>query len=223
MKSSQIQPETYRLWARQLRREFVNITWHYGLSLPTPTFEISDSRTRYGSWKPSLEIIEISEELIKKFSWDTVINVLKHEMAHQICSTIFHEPHAGHGALFHKACDIIGLDQGYRSASGDLPQGVRPAETADTLTEDGRRFVEKIRKLLSLAQSSNEYEANLAMAKAGLLMDKYNLREESLQHESGYSNVIINHGRKRLERHSRQIARILKDFFYVDICLFYPL
>jgi hypothetical protein len=146
-----------------------------------------------------------------------VINVLKHEMAHQICSEIFRIPNAGHGEIYNRACDMMGLDPRFRTSSGDLPEGVRDRGTPDEVTLESRRFVEKVRKLLALAQSDNEHEANLAMEKAGELMDKYNLRQIARDNREGYGNIIINRGKKRLERYQRKIATILRDFFYVYV------
>ena len=209
------------MWARQLKQEFETITWNYRIGLLAPGFDISSSKTRYGSWNPHDCTIEISEHLIRNFSWDVVLNVLKHEMAHQICSQIFKVPNDGHGEIFQRVCNMIGLDPAFRSASGDLPEGIKYVDNPGPETREARRFTEKIRKLLALAQSSNEHEANLAMAKAAELMDKYNLRMAREDIRKGYGNIIINHKKKRIERHQRKIAQILRDFFYVDIVYSY--
>ncbi len=209
--------DIFRMWTRQLQKEFEYLCWVHKVNLRTPIFEISPAKTRYGSWNPELGTIEISEALVRNYSWDVVINVLKHEMAHQVCAEIFHIPNAGHGEIYHRACDLIGLDPRFRSSSGDLPEGVMEIVAPDELSQESRRFIEKVRKLLALAQSENEHEANLAMAKAGELMDKYNLRQIAEDSRENYENVIINHGKKRLERYQRKIATILRDFFYVYI------
>ncbi|RUM89501.1 MAG: hypothetical protein DSZ23_03195 [Thermodesulfatator sp.] len=206
-------------WARQLRKEFEEICWSYGIQLEPCVIEISNVKGRYGSWNQELGTIEISAELIRNFSWDVVLNVLKHEMAHQICSEIFGVPKGSHGKIFHEACEMIGLDPRFRTSSGDLPEGVTDHRNVGSQTLESRRFIERIRKLLALAQSANEHEANLAMAKARQLMDKYNLRMAELENTDGYVHVIINHKKKRLERHNRKICLILKKFFYVYVVL----
>ncbi len=207
----------HRMWAHQLRMEHEAICWQYGITLKPPIFEISSSRSRYGSWNPAEGVLEISQVLIRKYPWDTVLNVLKHEMAHQICSDIFRDPKAGHGRTFRRACNLIGLDHRFRNSSGDLAEGVTQAENPSPHTREVRRFMEKIRKLLALARSGNEHEANLAMAKAGAIMEKYNLKVSQVEEQDGYAHVIINHRKKRLERHHRHIAGILRDFFYVYV------
>jgi len=209
----------FNMWARQLQREFEHQCWSYKVDLRTPIFGISTVKSTYGCWRPEYSTIEISETLITSYPWDVVVNVLKHEMAHQICTEIFRVSNAGHGAIYQRACDMIGLDPRFRTSSGDLPQGVKESVAPDELTRDGRHFIEKVRKLLALAQSENEHEANLAMAKAGELMDKYNLRQVAEYNRHGYGNVLINRKKKRLERYQRKIAHILRDFFYVYVVL----
>ncbi len=211
------QSELFHLWSRQLQREFHDINWRYKLNLSLPLFEIFKAKKRYGSWDPNQRIIRISSVLIENFSWDIVIQILKHEIAHQICSEIFCDASGGHGRNFHRACDLLGLAPEFRLAGGDLPQGFISSAAVDQQTDKGRRFIKKISKLLALAQSANEHEANLAMTKAGELMDKYNLRQLEDDSSQGYGYLIINLKKKRTERYQRQICRILQEFFYVKI------
>ena len=207
----------FRLWSRQLQREFEYICWSYGLKLAMPLLEISRDKSRYGSWNHQQRTISISSVLIENYTWDIVIQILKHEMAHQVCSEIFGDPSGGHGENFRQACDLLGLAPEFRSAGGDLPQHFAGKTTADRLTVQGRRFIEKIGKLLALARSPNEHEANLAMTKAGELMDRYNLRSLEDDAGQGCGYVIINHKKKRIERYQRQICHILQEFFYVRV------
>lgn len=206
-----------RLWIRQLLHEYDYICWAFGLELQRPLFEISNSKSRYGCWLPNLRTIQISSVLIENFSWDIAVQILKHELAHQICTEYFHDSLGGHGNTFQKACDMLGLSAQFRNASGDLPSGFQASESLDQQTGAGRRFIEKISKLLALAGSANEHEANLAMAKAGELMDKHNLRQIEEESRTGYTHLIINRKKKRIEGYQRRICTILQDFFYVRI------
>ncbi len=212
------QTNLFRLWSRQLQREFEDICWRYNLRLSLPLFEISRGKKRYGSWNPAQRTISISSALIEKFSWDIVIQILKHEMAHQVCSEIFLAANGGgHGRSFQRACDCLGLAPEFCSAAGDLPHGFVASAATDEQTAEGRRFIRKIRKLLALAQSANEHEANLAMTKAAELMDRYNLRRLEEDDQEGYGYLIINHKKKKIERYQRQICNILQKFFYVSV------
>jgi len=207
----------YPLWGRQLLAEFENINWQYGLGLEAPVFEITETERQYGSWQAATDIIRISARLISRHSWDITCQILKHEMAHQICSEIFLEAEDGHGPLFQKACDLIGLPAPFRLATGDLPESVTTDLAGNQQTEAGRQFIRRIGKLLALAGSNNEHEAAIAMEKASLLMTRHNLQQVQEEAQSGLTSLIINTGSKRLERWQHKICTILLRFFYVKV------
>ncbi len=199
----------YRFWGWQLSREFQAVCYQYSLSLQPPAFTITESKTQYGSWWPSYREIRISSVLIRWHSWDVTLQVLKHEIAHQICSEIFHNDNGGHGEDFIKACNMIGLPSPFRHSHGDLPQKIdMPGDERTSC-----RIIEKIRKLLALAGSSNVHEARLAMETAGRLLKKHNLNKIREQEE--YIYAIINGKRKRIEQYQRRIIMILTKFFFV--------
>ena len=207
----------YPLWGRQLLAEFANINWQYGLALKTPVFEISESNRQFGSWQAGTRIIRISTRLIIGHSWDITCQILKHEMAHQICSELFHQNDGGHGPLFHQACDLLGLPAPFRLAAGDLPESIEPDPASRPQTEQGRHFIRRIGKLLALAGSNNEHEAALAMEKASQLMARHNLQQVQEDAHSEFTSLIINGKSKRLERWQHKICAILLRFFYVKV------
>jgi Protein of unknown function (DUF2786)/SprT-like family len=203
--------DIYRLWGQQLFHEFHTICCFYSLSLKPPIFSITKSRSEYGSWWPDNREIKISGFLIRNHSWDVTLQVLKHEIAHQICSEIFQEQEQEHGVKFIKACEMLGLPEPFRHSRGDLPESIDGPKEATA----SHRIIEKIRKLLALAESSNDHEARLAMETAGRLLKKHNLRELGKETEKNYVYAIINRKRKRIEEHQRRIVKILTQFFYV--------
>ena len=207
----------YPLWGRQLLAEFENINWQYGLGLSAPVFEISEAERQYGSWQAGTRLIRISARLISGHSWDITCQVLKHEMAHQICSEIFLEADGGHGPLFQKGCDLLGLPAPFRLAAGDLPESGATDPGGNQQTEAGRQFIRRIGKLLALAGSNNEHEAAVAMEKASLLLARHNLQQVQEEAQSGLTSLIINTGSKRLERWQQKICALLLRFFYVKV------
>lgn len=207
----------YPLWGRQLLAEFANINWQYGLALKTPVFEITETEKRCGSWQAVTRVIRISARLITGHSWDITCQILKHEMAHQICSELFFENDAGHGPLFEKACDLLGLPAPFRRASGDLPETGTPDPAENQQTEQGRKFIRRIGKLLALAGSANEHEAAIAMEKASQLMARHNLQQVQEDAQSEFASLIINSRCKRLESWQHRICAILLRFFYVKV------
>jgi len=208
--------EYLRLWAWQLQAEFTDICANHDLNLPTPIIDIVDGGHTLGAWHAATRTIRISRELIIKHPWSVTINVLKHEMAHQVCSSMG-QGDAGHGPPFQAACLMLGVPEAYRTARGDSPEVFTDLENASEMVQEGRRFFAKVEKLLALARSANEHEAALAMEKANELIEKYNLQQISAEEERRYDHFIINRHKKRIEGWQSAICRILTDFFYVEI------
>lgn len=201
-------------WLKQLKREYQSICWQHGLKLNAPIIEITQATSYFGQWNGRQRKIAISETLIQKFSWDVVCNVLRHEMAHQICDELFKDPSAGHGPLFQKACIQAGVPAPFRTSSGDLPEGQNSWHL-----KPGKEFLrvkEKIEKLLNLAQSENENEAALSMQKAKELMDRFNIESEAFIDRDNYTYCIVDPKKKRLGFPYTQITPILTNHYSVE-------
>jgi len=212
--------EKYRaIWLNQLLVEYEEICWSYGLELSTPVFEISDSRREVGSYHPSTRTLRLSRYLIAGNPWAVTLQVLKHEMAHQLCSELFKSSEKGHGADFQRGCRLLGVEPEFCRAQSSLPELQKELEKGSDLSEVGRKFISKVEKLFALAGSPNENEATLAMQKANELIEKYNLSflEAGEKREFGYT--VINRKRKRIESYQRHICRILQDFFFVRVIM----
>ena len=204
-----------RAWLSQLYGAHEHICWEYKVPLPRPNLEISNSRTEWGTWNADFRSLKLSVHLIREQPWDIVLHVFKHEVAHQIVTDIFHSAD-GHGELFRKACEMIGVPDEFRGARGDLRRPIADFRK-QAIESDGCRMLEKVRKLLSLAQSENENEAFLAMRKANELIEKYNIDRVEQDRASGCVYAIINHKKKRVENYQRRICSILKGHFFVDV------
>jgi predicted SprT family Zn-dependent metalloprotease len=207
----------YPLWGRQLLAEFANINWQYGQTLKTPVFTFSESTRQYGSWQANIRTISLSVKLIANHSWDVTLMVLKHEMAHQLCSEYFQQEDAGHGHIFQKACDLLGMPPVFRLAAGDLPETIASTKARCQQTQQRREVIQKIGKLLAMAGSTNEYEAAIAMEKAGQLMARHNLRQLQEEERSAFTTRLINTGARRIDAWQQTICAILLRFFYVKV------
>jgi len=212
--------EKYRtIWLNQLLVEYEEICWSYGVELNLPVFEISDSRKEAGSYHPETRTIRLSRYLIAENSWMVTLQVLKHEMAHQLCSELLESHEKGHGVDFQKSCDLLGIEPEYRMAKSFLPEFENALIKETGISDTGRRFIDKVEKLFALAESPNENEAAFAMQKANELIEKYNLNflQGEIKREFGYA--VINRKRKRIESYQRYICRILQDFFFVNVVM----
>lgn len=209
--------EYRRKWLHQLQSEFKQICSWYGISLAVPAFRISDSRSTLGSWNPESRTISISATLIGEYSWDAVINVLKHEMVHQyVHEYLGRSMEQAHGPAFVEACPKFGVLFPFNTATGDTPK-VFTAAGRERCNAGYDAKVNKVRKMLSLAGSGNRHEAAAAMGKANSFIRKYNLERLESRESSRYSYEIICTGKKRLHIIERRIASLLMDYFYVDI------
>ena len=209
--------EYRRKWLYQLQFEFKQICSWYRISLAPPAFRINDSRVTLGAWHPETRTISISSALINGYSWDAVINVLKHEMAHQyVHEHLGREMEQPHGQSFAVACKKLGVLFPFNTSGGDTPK-VFTAEKQYNLDSEYNRKVDKVRKMLSLAGSGNKHEAEAAMSKANSFIRKYNLERLDKIESTRYSYEIINTRKKRLHIIERRIACLLMDYFYVDI------
>jgi hypothetical protein len=98
-------------------------------------------------------------------------DILRHEMCHYLAWIRYRDQIADHGPEFRSICREFGWDHNVSSASM-LEDEFIGAETG--LKHEA--MVNKVKKLLSLATSSNQSEATLAASKANELILKYNLQ-----------------------------------------------
>ena len=199
--------------ARELRA-----TWHqineayFRGALLTPTLELVAARSTLGRWVPGTRTVEVSLSLAIEKPWGVVVEVLKHEMAHQYVHEILGErSQTPHGAAFRDACARLGVDG---RAAG------MPAAPADEPDETEEKVVVRISRLLALAESPNRHEAEAAMAAAQRLMLKHNLDTAADCARSGagraYGFAHLGRPTGRVGEHERLVAMILGKHFFVE-------
>jgi hypothetical protein len=175
-------------------------------SLKIPNFIISNQFTStLGEWDERNRTITLAEYLVKKGSWDDIIDTLKHEMAHQIVSEIFgiHDE-SPHGDAFKRACKILGI---VPTACGQI---------SDLSKSRSGKIFDKIRKLLALGESPVKHEAELALAKAHELSLKYNIDLQLRSTLSRYGIRLLGPIFKRMPSYIWGIMRILNEFYFVQ-------
>jgi hypothetical protein len=206
------------LWLRQLYHEHEDICLSHNVDLPTPIFEITDSLKILGRWHTASRILSLSRHLILHHPWPVVLQVLKHEMAHQLCAFL-HGGGTAHGMGFQEACERLGVLPEFRRPGVVVPEMLEAAAARSELSENGRKCLAKIEKLLALGRSANEHEAALAMEKANELLEKYHLQglEEGGEHR--YACVVIDRKKKKITGYQKHICSILQEFFFVRIVL----
>src|SRR5882724_856730 len=178
----------------------------FRFQLRRPAVMLVDSKARLGLWHGGLRVIEIARSLLLDHGWGVLVEVLKHEMAHQYVDEILGQPDdAMHGAVFRKVCEERGIDAS--------EAGAPPVQNANSVDQ---HLLERIAKLLALAESSNEHEAQAAMSAAQRLMLKYNIDLAISGRQPAHAFRYLGEPTGRVNEAQRILAGILGDHFFVQ-------
>jgi hypothetical protein len=181
---------------------------HFKGALRLPQFELVSSRARLGRWIEATRVIELSRPLVLEQPWGVVVEVLKHEMAHQYVGEILGERgESAHGPRFRAVCEKLGIDA---AASGLPIPGSGGAHA-----EQGK-VAERIARLLALAESPNKHEAEAAMAAAQRLLLKHNLELRQARTAQGYAWKHLGTPTGRTTEAERVLSLILGKHFFVE-------
>lgn len=175
-------------------------------SLRPAILELSSAHSWLGRWCSSTRTLEIGRALAVEKPWVVVLEVLKHEMAHQYVDEVLGDSDQGHGLAFRGVCKRLGIDS---KASG-VPQ------TGDRSDEE-ERVLSRVARLLALADSPNENEAQSAMSAAQRLMLRYNIAEtDARSRERFFGFRQVGRITGRVSEAERLLAALLVNHFFVD-------
>ncbi|MCS6913358.1 MAG: DUF2786 domain-containing protein [Myxococcales bacterium] len=179
---------------------------HFGQALRPPALLLSEATGYLGRWVRQERCIELSRRLVLEHPWGVVCEVLKHEMAHQYVHEVLHVlDESAHGPAFRAVCQRLGID----ASAGGLPRAPGGAEE--------ERVLQRVARLLALAESSNLHEAEAAMREAQRLMLKYNIETAGTGAQAGYGFRHIGPVRSRVSESERLIGMILGNHFFVEV------
>jgi hypothetical protein len=171
--------------------------------LRRPTLALTDSTTKLGCWVPAARSILLSRPFVLARSWLEITSVLEHEMAHQFVDEVLGvRDETAHGETFRTVCSERGID----ARAAGLPKTESAAAT---------HVLDRVRKLLALAGSSNQHEAELAMKKAHELMLRHNLETLRGHTDRGYEVAHLGDPLKRGTRVEGDIIVLLAQFFFI--------
>lgn len=192
----------------QLREQYKLLALSYFKgALAIPQFELVPTENRLGRWVPGTRTIELSRPLVLREAWGVVIEVLKHEMAHQYVSEILGErEETAHGPRFRAVCERLGIDH---TATG------LPAVTDEAKAEHAK-VADRIARLLALAESPNVHEAEAAMAAAQKLLLKHNLELRDMRAQQGYVWKHLGLPTGRTTEAERVLSLLLGKHFFVE-------
>jgi len=198
--------ELERHLVRELVAEYKRLNGEFFRgSLALPTLELTDTAARLGCWSAERRSIALSRSALLTHGWGVISEVLKHEMAHQYVSEVLRETsETAHGPAFRGVCARLGVD----AAAAGLPVHAQ---------EDGeRRLVDRIARLLALAESPNVHEAEAAASAAQRLMLKYNL-DVAGGAARRYGFLHVGRPTGRVSEAERMLAMILGRHYFVEV------
>ena len=200
-----------RAWTERLAREYAALLHHYRVGVPPVPVALSTRVSVWGTWDAARRVITLSVRLIEQYPWEVVVEVLKHELAHQMVTDLYGLPEA-HGPAFKLCCDRLCVSPQVRAASGPLPREIAswraPPEGAET-----DKLLARAEKLLALAASSNEHEAAVAMQRVRELYARHHL--ETAQRAPDFVACTVTLGKQRFEAHETRIVSLLTEHFFV--------
>lgn len=194
--NSALSRELARWWAEINQNEFKG-------AMRPPSLLVDQAERRLGCWQRSTRTIHLAERLIEEHPWGEVIEVLRHEMAHQYVDEVLkvHDETA-HGPAFRRVCSERSIDA---RAAGSLAPSPRAASV-----------MRKIEGLLALAGSTNENEAQSAMTLAHRMMRKHNIAAKDSDEPERYGFVQLGCIRRRTPTHEKILAGLLGQHFFVQ-------
>jgi len=192
---------TAALEAALLRELRTQIAWQnhvrFAGKLVPPVLVLSDATRRLGQWSRTARTLELSRALVLASPWPHVISVLEHELAHQYVDEVLKiHDEAAHGPAFQRVCAERGIDG--RAAGVPVP--------SDAPAQEAERALDRIRKLLALAGSPNQHEAEVAMRKAHELMLRHNIEDASAHTSASYEVRHLGDPHTRGNRVEAEIA-----------------
>ncbi len=182
-----------------------------------PLIELNRQLPCWGRWQKSPKrLLELKTELLLFHPWYAVLEVFRHEIAHQVVEECFPnltEP--PHGPKFREICLKLGSNPAASGTCTPLDQRVF-SEEEEGLSEESRLVV-KVRKLLALSQSANQHEAGQALLKARKLIEKHELSIDETHSSEEFYAVAIGKPVSRRDIVQIIISNILQDFYQIMI------
>lgn len=201
-----LEADLHRTWGRRLAGWWSQYNDEYvdGRMRP-PSFRIGTSTALLGQWDGVRREIVLSAHHILRDDWTSVLETLRHEMAHQYVQEVLEvRDESSHGPAFVKACERMRCSP-------------RSGARVDEVRGDGPdKTMRVIQKLLSLAESPNENEAETAVKKARHLLVKYNIDVVEFDRERNYKVRVLGDVKARHTSAELWIGSILNRFFFVE-------
>lgn len=197
---------------QRIQLECLNLIKSRHLTLRAPLIEITNSNSYWGQWDSQTRVLKLSNKLLELGEWKWICGVLRHELAHQYSIEVL-GIYDGHGEAFHKACERVGVPYEFRTSALDLQTTSLDWRIRDLEKVENPKLI-KMQKLLSLANSSNSHEAELAMQKAQSLNAQFFIDSQNAD-KLEYVSLKLKGKCKIISFQDKQILHLLQRHFFV--------
>jgi len=177
-----------------------------------PTFALADLKSQWGNWSAANRQISISRQLALNYPWDSIRDVLLHEMAHQTAQHLWSASNQmPHGTAFKRACQLLRIDTAASANYAPLQDRLMN----DSSNTHDRRML-RVKKLLALAESKNRFEAEAAMIKAHELIARHNIELNHHEGKRQFLSIFLGSPALRHPREDYHLANLLQDYYFVS-------
>lgn len=153
--------------AKFFRTRFLLNKYYYPLN-----FVVFERKNVLGYFEAGTYRIGINKILMYQAKEKVLKDILRHEIAHYLTHIYYPQAATIHGREFHEVCARFKWDGDVSDAKIELMEENENI-VGDLKTEE---LLTKVKKLLTLAESDNPHEAELATLKANQLILKHNLQ-----------------------------------------------
>ena len=212
------------LEARLLRR--LGVEWramnyrYFRAALRAPILALADHfDSPIARWVAPSRTLELAREAVLRQPWPEVLEGLKRAAVWQYVDERLSVDPRNRYPSYRRICRHLGIV----SIEGE-PAPADALAHEDPRRARSRRVVRRIHKLLALARSPNQHEAEAAATTARRLMFKFNIEHDEAgldehrgdaSEDEGYAYRHLGSPRGPLREHDRRLAKILTDFFFV--------
>ena len=200
-----------------------------------------EDNVRFAYFHPQFFDLAFNKKLILAAHDRFLQDVIRHELAHFLCTIIYPSHQLPHGEEFKNICQKLGWVKSIQRASSELnsPSEVLETERSEqleapenkiarqqfiqTLETDSQQnqksieLVKKVQKLLASGQSQNVYESQLAIDRANKLIREHNLSLLTGKEQSEFRPDLVYMQRilfiSKLDALTQAIASIMQHFY----------
>lgn len=174
---------------------------------------VFENNQHWGWFDPHTYQIGLNKKLITQAKEAVIKDILRHELAHYLTYIRTDFIDHAHGKEFQKTCQDFGWSQLVSKASLNIADQELYYEV-----EKKDKLMAKVKRLLKLAESDNQHEAELATLKANQLLLKYNLEMEPTVDWTLYSHTVLKGARRSAKLAA--IYDILKHFLVAPVFIY---